>query len=149
VVVAVTDAGGKSVSSTDGMNQTMHSSPYYPAWVESVAGDLALARRAIEQRDFEALADVAEHSALKMHASALAARPGILYWNPATVACIQAVQDLRRAGQAVFFTIDAGPQIKAVCLPEGASVVAAQLADVPGVARVIESGLGPGARVIP
>jgi diphosphomevalonate decarboxylase len=148
VVVAVTDTGGKSVSSTDGMNQTMASSPYYPAWVDSVAGDLALARRAIEQRDFEALAEVAEHSALKMHASALAARPGILYWNAATVACIQAVRDLRQAGQGVFFTIDAGPQIKAVCLPEVAASVAAALAEVPGVARVIESGLGSGARVL-
>jgi diphosphomevalonate decarboxylase len=148
VVVAVTDTGGKSVSSTDGMNRTMQSSPYYPAWVDSVAADLDLARQAIEQRDFEVLAEVAEHSALKMHASALAARPGILYWNPATIACLETVRELRRAGQGVFFTIDAGPQIKAVCLPESAAAVAQALAELPGVARVIESGLGRGAEIL-
>ena len=50
---------------------------------------------------------------------------------------------------AVFFTIDAGPQLKAVCSPEAATTVAAVLRDVPGVLEVIECGLGEGARVLP
>lgn len=148
VVVAVTDSASKAVPSTEGMNRTMRNSPYYPAWVDTLPADLEAARKAIERQDFEALAEVAEHSALKMHASALAARPGILYWNPATVACIEAVRAMRQAGHAVFFTIDAGPQVKAVCLPDQVGDVAASLAGVPGVVQVIESGLGPGAGVV-
>ena len=149
VVVAITAAGPKAVSSTNGMNHTMQTSPYYPSWVASVADDLAAARTAIADRDFQRLADVGEFSALKMHASALAARPGLLYWNPATLACMQRIRELRAAGTAAFFTVDAGPQVKAICLPEAADQVAVQLAELPGVTRVVKSSLGQGAEVLP
>ena len=43
------------------------------------------------------------------------------------------------------FTIDAGPQVKAVCLPEAAPAVADRLRALPGVKRVVQVGLGPGA----
>ncbi len=148
VVVAITEIGPKSVSSTDGMNRTMKTSPYYPAWVDSVPEDLERARQAIDATDFEALAEVSESSALKMHASALAAQPGLLYWNPATVACLHEVRALRAAGTGVFFTVDAGPQVKAICLPGQGARVAGRLAGVDGVERVIETTLGPGAGVL-
>ncbi len=148
VVVAITDSGPKAVSSRAGMNQTMDTSPYYPAWVASVDDDLDLARKAIAERDFEALAAVSEHSALKMHASALAAQPGLLYWNAGTLACLHAVRELRAAGVGVFFTVDAGPQVKAICLPGQSGRVAATLAGLAGVERVLQTGLGPGAGLV-
>ncbi len=148
VVVAVTDERPKSVSSTDGMNHTMQTSPYYPAWIEQVERDLNAARQIIAERDFERLAGLAEGSALAMHASALAARPGVIYFQPATLACIERVRSLRADGIGVCFTIDAGPQLKAICLPEAADRVAAELAAVDGVQRVIRSGLGSGAELI-
>ncbi len=148
VVVAITDAGPKAVSSRDGMNRTMATSPYYPAWVASVPADLARARRAIAERDFAELAEVSEHSALKMHASALAAQPGLLYWNGATLACLERVRALREEGVGVFFTVDAGPQVKAVCRPGEGGRVAAELGAIPGVQRVLRTSLGPGAGLI-
>jgi len=48
----------------------------------------------------------------------------------------------------VFFTIDAGPQVKAVCLPEAAGEVARRLAALPGVLRVIPGGLGSEPRIV-
>lgn len=147
VVVAVTAAGSKVVGSREGMNHTMRTSPYYPAWVESVADDLDRARTAIAARDFESLAEVAEHSALKMHASMLAARPGLIYWNSATLACLHAIRALRADGTAVFFTVDAGAQVKAVCLPGEGERVAGILRGQPGVTEVLITGLGPGATV--
>lgn len=146
VVVAVTDAASKAVPSTEGMRQSA-SSPYFRAWVESTPDDFSHACVAVERRDFTALADVAEHSCLKMHGLMLATRPGLVYWNAATVACLQRLRALRGDGTAVFFTIDAGPQVKAVCLPEARPVVEQTLADVPGVHRLIVSGLGAGARI--
>lgn len=148
VVVAITDPAPKAVGSRDGMNHTMETSPYYPTWVDRVAGDLEVARKAIRQRDFEALAEVAEHSALKMHASMLAARPGLIYWHPGTVACLHAVRAMRAEGRGVFFTVDAGPQVKAVCLPGEAAQVARVLGSQSGVREVLISALGPGACLI-
>jgi len=148
VVIAITDTGPKAVSSRDGMNRTMATSPYYPAWVASVSSDLADARRAIADRDFDALAEVSEHSALKMHASAMAARPGLIYWNAATLTCMRAIRELREKGVGVFFTIDAGPQVKAVCLPGEGDRVAAELKLITGIHQILRSGLGPGASLL-
>lgn len=145
VVIAITSALPKEVGSRDGMAASRATSPYYEAWLRSHGADLEAGVRHVQGRDFAALAAVAEHSCLKMHAVMLTTQPPLLYWLPATLACLQALQALRRAGTPVFFTIDAGPQVKAVCEPAAVSAVRAALAAVPGVSRVIDSGLGPGA----
>jgi len=145
VVIAVTDRGRKSIGSTDGMRRTEHSSPFYNAWVDNQPQDLDQARQAIFARDFESLAEVAEASALSMHGLAMSARPGLLYFNGTTVECLHRVRALRAQGVPVFFTVDAGPQVKAVCLPPAVDAVAEALAQVPGVREVLHAGLGPGA----
>jgi diphosphomevalonate decarboxylase len=148
VAVAIVSAAEKPVGSTAGMRLTARTSPYYPAWVTGADRDLDDARSAIERRDFEALAAVAELSCLKMHAVALAARPGLLYWHGATVDCLHRIRELRRQGTPVFFTVDAGPQVKAICMPEVLDRVRAELAQVPGVESLLCAGLGDGARVL-
>lgn len=149
VVVAITDSGSKAVGSREGMNHTMRTSPYYRSWVATVADDLDSARAAIAARDFDALGEVAEHSALKMHASMLAARPGLVYWNAATLSCLHAIRALRSGGTGVFFTVDAGPQVKAVCQPGEGERVADLLRGQPGVREVLITGLGAGAGLVP
>ncbi|HET7586580.1 MAG TPA: diphosphomevalonate decarboxylase [Gammaproteobacteria bacterium] len=149
VVVAVTSRRAKSIGSTDGMEQTRRTSPFYREWVATAPDDLAAARQTVLARDFEALAALSEYSCLKMHGLALAARPGLLYWTGATVECVHRVRALREQdGLGVFFTVDAGPQVKAICLPGDAERVATALADVPGVEDVMTSALGKGARTI-
>lgn len=149
VVVAVTSRRAKPTGSTEGMEQSRRTSPFYPAWVDTTAADHAAARRAVLGRDFEALAVLTEHSCLKMHAVMLSTRPGLLYWTGATVDCLHRIRSLReRAGLRVFFTVDAGPQVKAVCQPRDADQVAAALREIPGVDTVLTSALGAGARTI-
>lgn len=145
VVVAVNDRGAKSVGSTEGMQRTAATSPFYRAWVANQPADLARAREAIAARDFEALAEVSEASALAMHGLAMSARPGLLYFNATTVACLHLIRQLRADGVGVFFTVDAGPQVKAICRPGAAETVAGSLARVPGVSEILRSGLGEGA----
>ncbi len=148
VVVAVTASGAKPVSSTDAMQRSAAPSPFYARWIEEQAEDLALARTAVAARDFEALGAVAEHTCLKMHSVMWTSRPAVVYWNHVTLRCLQAIRELRAGGHPVFFTMDAGPQVKAVCLPEAAATVAATLGAVDGVAKIMTSGLGDGARVL-
>lgn len=146
VVIAVTAAGPKQVASSAGMRRSMDS-PYYPAWVSSTHDDYHAARERVASRDFAGLAELAEYSCLKMHGLMLASRPGLLYWNGATLACLHRIRELRAAGVPVFFTVDAGPQVKAVCLPQASESVRAALAECPGVIEVLEAGLGGGARL--
>ena len=148
LVVAITAAGEKTIGSTAAMARTAATSPYYEAWVRGVDGDLAAARAAIAARDLNALGAVAERSALRMHASAMAADPPILYWNAATVAAMGAVKALRDGGVAAYFTMDAGPHVKVLCAAADAERIALALGQTPGVLRTLVAAPGPGARVV-
>ena len=148
VVVAITDEGSKALGSGDAMLRSAATSPFYSAWVERQDADLAVARNAVMKRDFEQLAAVSEHNCLKMHSVMWASRPAIVYWKAATLACMETVRDLQKTGVPVFFTIDAGPQLKAVCLPGAEEQVIEALSATAGVQRVLASRLGDGARVL-
>lgn len=147
VVIAITDTARKSIGSTAGMTASADTSPYYSGWVDSAEDTLAATRRAIAQRDFTTFGELTEHSCLKMHGLMLSTRPGLLYWNAATVAAMHAVRTLRDRGTPVYFTIDAGPQVKAICQPRDTERVAAALRAVAGVVETRTSALGPGAQL--
>lgn len=148
VIVAVTEETGKAVGSGDAMIRCAQTSPFYQSWVDRQDEDLAAARAAIAGRDFAKLGAIAEHNCLKMHSVMWGARPPIVYWTRATLACMETVRDLQDAGHAVFFTIDAGPQVKVVCLPESAEAARAALASTDGVRKTMQSALGVGARKV-
>jgi len=148
VVVAVTARGTKPISSGDAMILSEKTSPFYSRWIENQDDDLDEARSAVRNRDFERLATVSEHNCLKMHSVMWTSRPPVVYWNKATLACMETVRDLQKAGQPVFFTMDAGPQVKAICLPENEAAVASALGEVDGVETIMTTGLGPGAHLM-
>lgn len=150
MVIAVVGGGKpKAVSSRSGMDHTAATSPLYPGWLATVDGDLAAARAAVAARDLAALGTIAEASALAMHASALAARPGVIYLRGATLDAVHAVRELRAAGVGAWATIDAGPHVKVLCAPGDAARVADTLRAIPGVTAILTSGPGDGARLVP
>ena len=148
VLVAVTSTAPKQVGSTEGMLRSKATSDFYGSWTNSSRADFSAARRAVQDRDFQRLADVSEVSCLKMHGVMLATRPALVYWNGATIDTIHCIRELRTRNIPAFFTIDAGPQVKIVTLPGNSDSVKQAIADIPGVIDVIPSKLGAGARVI-
>lgn len=148
VIVAITETGPKAIGSTAAMEISRKTSPFYSAWVERQDEDLQTAHDAILKRDFAQLAAVAEHNCLKMHSMMWASRPPTVFWNSATMRCLQTLRVLQNDGLGVFFTIDAGPQVKAICLPEAAEAVRSALAVTAGVRDTMMTGLGAGARLL-
>ena len=142
VVVAITDTGEKPIGSTEAMLNTAASSPCYPAWLDSHPDDMAALRQAIAVRDFQSLATISELNCLKMHAAMMTSSPPIIYWSPATLALIHRIRALRADSVPVFFTIDAGPQVKAVCLAGAEDVVEPALQQVPGVISTLRTPVG-------
>lgn len=137
-------SGQKQVSSRKGMKRTIETSSFYNGWLDTIEKDLEKAKEAIILRDFEALGKVAEANALKMHATMLGAEPPILYWQSGTIEVMQQVQNLRLSGIPAFFTIDAGPNVKVICLPEDEHIVYESLLDLPAVLDVIACHPGSG-----
>ncbi|HKY40036.1 MAG TPA: diphosphomevalonate decarboxylase [Polyangiaceae bacterium] len=148
MLVAVTSEAAKETGSTEGMQHTAATSPYYAAWLGDAPRLFEEVKQAVLARDFERLAPAVEQSALMMHASMLAARPALLYFRPATLAVIEQVRALRRAGTEACFTIDAGPHVKVLVALGVAARVEQALAQVPGVLQVLASEIGPDARIL-
>lgn len=148
LVVAVCGETRKAVSSRDGMRASRETSPYHRAFIEQCGRDLQDALRLLSSRDLPALGMLAERNALRMHADALAADPPLVYWAPATLACLQLVQRLREGGIGAWATIDAGPHVVVICAPEHAQAVEAAVRSTPGVRDALVCGPAGGARVM-
>jgi diphosphomevalonate decarboxylase len=147
MIVTLTAAGPKAVSSTEGMQLTARTSPYFPAWVAEAPRLFDEVRCAVLARDLEALGAAMEQSAMMMHASMLAARPALVYWNSTTFEVIERVKMLRKAGVLAFYTMDAGPHVKVLTTPELAPRVQRELDSVQKVEKTIVCAPGPDARV--
>lgn len=118
----------KPVSSRAGMNLTRDTSPFYPTWVEDAETLFTRGVEALAARDLEQLGTVMRLSYLRMFATMLGADPPFLYWQPATLAILHELEELRAQGVPAWETMDAGPQVKVVTTVEHADALAARLA---------------------
>lgn len=105
-------SGEKAIGSREAMRITRDTGALYAAWPEKVADDLVELREALRNRDVEQLGRTAESNALAMHATMLSGQPPILYWLPESVQAMHTVWAARKDGIPVYFTMDAGPNVK-------------------------------------
>lgn len=144
MVIAVVGGGApKSHGSRDAMEHVAATSPLYGGWIELVPRDLLAAETALAAGDLQALGELAEANALAMHASAIAARPAVIYWQPTSLALLAAVRELRAAGRAAWATMDAGPHVKVLTSVDDAPAIARALASIEGVTTTISEPGGP------
>jgi diphosphomevalonate decarboxylase len=144
--VAICATGPKTTGSRDGMWRSRETSPYHTAWIEQCRRDLPQALAVLKRRDLPGLGALAERNALRMHADAMAADPPLLYWEPATVACLRELQSEPRSA---WPTIDAGPHVVAICAAADAQRVETRLRGISGVKDVIVCAAAGGARLVP
>ncbi len=152
VRMIVAEVGGgapKTHGSRDAMEHCARTSPLYAGWLAVVPRDLAAAEAAIAAGDLEALGELTEGSALAMHAAAIASRPTVLYWQPATLAALAQVRALRAAGRAAWATMDAGPHVKVLSDERDADAVARAMAGTEGVTAVTIARAGGPAELLP
>jgi diphosphomevalonate decarboxylase len=144
VIVCVVTEGPKVIGSREGMRTSMQRSPYASAWVEEAPRLHARLRSALLDKDFAQVGELAEASALAMHACAIAG--GVTYWTGATLELLAIVRRLRDERVAVYATMDAGPHVKVLVQPQDVATVREALQACASVKRLIEATPGEGAR---
>lgn len=145
--VAIVSAGHKTTGSTEG-HALAPTSPLQAARVADAPRRLDICRAAILQKDFEAFAKIIELDSDMMHAVMMTSQPALFYWQPATLAVMQAVREWRKNGQQVAYTIDAGPNVHVICPQPEMQQVAEQLAKITGVQKVLTATVGGPARLV-
>lgn len=128
-------AKAKRVSSREGMERTVATSPLYKTWPDKVKNDMDKILSAIKSKDFELLGSTAESNALAMHACMRMATPPLNYFEPETEAIISKVQKLRKEGLPLYLTIDAGPNVKLLYLDKDEEKVKTEFPDMRVVNR--------------
>jgi diphosphomevalonate decarboxylase len=148
IVIAVVSAEAKSLASRAAMQATRSASPFYRGWISDSGRLLARALEGLERRDLQMLGQAARLSYSRMHAALLACEPPALYWLPATVAIIRECASLRARGVGAWETIDAGPQVKILCVEQEVPAVLAGLQEIrPPLATILcRPGPGPAVR---
>ena len=101
-------------------------------------------KKAIQAKNFTKMGEIAEHNFLKLHALMMTTKPSIIYWQPKSVEIIHQVQNWRDEGLPVYLTMDAGPQVKILCLQQDVAKLKLRLNKLSGIKEIIELKLGKG-----
>jgi diphosphomevalonate decarboxylase len=139
--IAIVNQAPKATTSLEG-HTLAATSPLQDARLAGADRRLEACRRAILARDFSALTEVVELDSHLMHAVMMTSSPPLFYWQPATLAVMQAVRDWRIDGMRACYTIDAGPNVHVLCPSEDAAEVATRLKDITGVQRILTARPG-------
>lgn len=121
VGILTIDDNQKPVSSREAMLRTVDTSVLYDSWPKKVSQDMAMLKKALKLKNFSMLGGTAESNALAMHATMLGSWPPVCYFLPETIAAMHKVWKLRDEGLEVYFTQDAGPNIKLLYLEKDLS----------------------------
>lgn len=127
VGIITISAQAKLLSSSEAMLRTAQTSPFYTAWIKKAEADCVTIKEAIAKKDFELLGNIAENNALAMHATMMTAQQPIIYSQAETLRNVQKIWELRNAGGnrlPVFFTQDAGANLKLLFLKEHENIIA-------------------------
>jgi len=123
IVSIVVSTQPKKISSTDG-HSLAPSSPFFNARLDGISKRLDSVRSAILNKDFQTLGRETELEAISFHTIAMTSpihmekgwSSGAYYWLPESLELMLAVQEWRRDGLEVYFTLDAGPTVHIMCL---------------------------------
>ena len=148
MIFIVVDDKRKDVSSTEGMRLVVETSPYYDGWVSSSIDDLADIKVAIQEQDVVKTGEIAERSALKMHALNLSANPPFNYWSPDSIIAMRQVTALREQGYPAYITMDAGPNVKIICKASQIDEIYDHLSHTYREDQLVKALPGPGIQIL-
>jgi diphosphomevalonate decarboxylase len=139
--IAIVSRAHKEVGSTDG-HALAPTSPLQVARIADTPRRLNILRTALLARDFDLFAETVEEDSTIMHAIMMTSKPALFYWQPPTLAILDAVRHWRAEGLAACATIDAGPNVHVITLAENKTEVVNRLRALPNIENVLTAGPG-------
>ena len=118
MIVLVLNENKKEISSRNGMELCAKTSTYFDEWVKQSEIDFINMKKYLAENDFEKVGTLTEENALRMHKTTETGNPPFTYFNEKTYEAMDFVKNLRNNGEKCYFTMDAGPNVKVLCLEE-------------------------------
>ena len=146
-ILAVVEKKTKKISSSEGHALT-ESSPFYGVRISGMEDKLKKIKQALTNKDFKTFGEISEAEAVNMHAVMMTSCPPLYYWTPETLKIILSVIEWREEGLPVYFTIDAGPNVHLLALPEEIDKIVQRLKRIEGIKGIIINKPTEGAKTI-
>lgn len=118
MIMLVLEDQKKPISSRDGMKLCVETSTTFDEWIRQSEQDYKDMLVYLKENDFKKVGDLTEKNALAMHATTKTATPSFSYLTDASYEAMDFVRQLREQGESCYFTMDAGPNVKVLCLEE-------------------------------
>ena len=116
MIMLVLEDQKKPISSRDGMKLCVETSTTFEDWIRQSEQDYKDMLINLKENDFEKVGVLTEKNALAMHATTKTANPPFSYLTDASYEAMDFVRQLREQGESCYFTMDAGPNVKVLCL---------------------------------
>jgi diphosphomevalonate decarboxylase len=145
--IAIFSEAHKPVGSQAGM-LLADTSPFQAVRLQDSARRLEICRSAILNKDFAALSAVTELDSNMMHAVMMTSNPPLFYWQPGSLALMKAVKEWQSEGLDVTYTLDAGPNVHLICLPNTFDTLIERISTFTGVINVLHGKPGGPARLV-
>lgn len=147
MIILVLKTDKKEISSRVAMKQTIETSPLYEANVKSSEKDLINIKQAIKNHDFSTIGKIAEHNAMKMHATMLSSNLPIIYFKEDSIRAIEKIKSMRTNDYDIYYTMDAGPNVKILCRKSETKKIVEELKKEFDESKIIISNIGSDATV--
>ncbi|NWF87333.1 diphosphomevalonate decarboxylase [Candidatus Bathyarchaeota archaeon] len=130
-----------STIKTEEAHSEVLSSPMLKARLRHVAKLVRVMEEAIKTGDVATIGRLAEEDSLNLHASTMTGKAHLVLWEPETIRIIKEVQQMRREGIPVWFSMDTGPSVFINTYIKNMETIADRLRSL-GLSNVIKSRVG-------
>lgn len=146
-IVVVVQSKPKEVPSTSGM-EAVRTSPLLVKRLAAIPERIEKIKDALAKKDIHTFGEVIEEDCLDMHAVMQSQKPSLVYWTEETRRLMHAVRQWRKDGLAVYFTIDAGPNVHVVCEAQNEKTVLGKLKEISSIKNFIVNKSSRGAHLV-
>lgn len=120
------EAGEKPMNSSQAMLHTQRTSKRFATWADETQAEIKAFINALQEHDFSLVGEIAENCACRMHDTIIDSQPSLDYSKSTTYAAREAVRQARADGCEVYFTQDAGPNLKLLFLAKDQAQILAR-----------------------
>ena len=129
MVAIILSSSKKSISSRKAMDLCVKTSPIIDEWIKIGKKSFEDMKIALKKDDFDTVGNIMETNTMFMHKTMITSIPSFTYLTHESYNCIEYIKKLRLNGLRVYFTTDAGSNVKVLYLKEDEEEVIKKLKD--------------------
>ncbi|MBI4991025.1 diphosphomevalonate decarboxylase [Candidatus Gottesmanbacteria bacterium] len=146
-IVVIVSREKKEVPTSAGQKYAS-TSPFFPVRLSRINDKINQIKTFMKEKNFLRFGELVEAEALEMHAIMLTSQLPLIYWQPETLLIMKAVQNWRKDGLLVYFTVNTGQDIHLICEKEFIKRVKTKLKKIKEVKNIIVNYTAEGAKNI-